>query len=208
MAKLADLNRTLNLVFGPRYRVADRVLPVSIAMTDIERSASALHLIDAMPLGSAIILRHPERGMLAKMAEAAVPLARSRRCRVLIAGDARLALAYGADGVHVPEALLKRELTVRSMRLRPSWIITAAAHNPAALRRAERAGVDGVLLSPVMPTRSHPDRAPLGVHRFRAMCASVDTAVYGLGGLTLKNLIRLKGSGAVGVAGIGLFLGK
>ena len=43
-----------------------------------------------------------------------------------------------------------------------TWLVSAAAHDEASARRAARAGVDLILLSPVFPTNSHPGRPALG----------------------------------------------
>ncbi|MDP7344501.1 MAG: thiamine phosphate synthase [Alphaproteobacteria bacterium] len=93
-----------------------------------------------MPAGGAVILRHygaPGRQDLAR--ELAV-LCRRRRIRLLIGGDARLAYAVGADGLHLPEWQVRRG-PGRWRRWRPpGWIVTAAAHSPASLFRAAGAG--------------------------------------------------------------------
>ena len=205
---LSDLTSSLNFR-GPEAR--GRIfLPRLILMTDDARHPDPLPTIDALPAGSAVIFRHygaPDRTALARKV---VKHAQAREVRVLVAGDPRLAVKVGADGLHLPEALARRGPGVwRAWRaLREGWLITAAAHSPAALRRADAAGADAVLLSPVFPTKSHPGAAPLGSLRFRILCASSRLPVYALGGVTKATARRLKGSGAVGFAGIGFLSGQ
>ena len=88
----------------------------------------------------------------------------------------------------------------------PDWLVTAAAHSPGALYRAERAGADVVLLAPVFPTESHPQTRPLGTLRFSVWCRQSPIPVYALGGVSPVNLRRLKDSGTRGFAGISGFL--
>ena len=204
MANLADMARRLNLRNHPGATEANgehRDLPPLILMTDVHRLADPATAVSALPEGSAVIVRHTDRHELANLARRLRPLCRVHRVRLLIAGEPRLALALGADGIHLSESLL-RSGRGTWRRWRHNRLVTAAAHSPAALALAWRAGVDAALLSPVFGTASHPDAAPLGVLRFAAWCRTSPLPVYALGGVTLRTARRLDASGAVGIAGI------
>ncbi len=220
MMTLSDLTRCLN--FAAPQRPQWIALPRLILMTDGKRLPDPLPAIDALPAGSAVIFRHYDTPGRAALAQEVVNHARARRVRVLVAGDPRLAVKVGADGLHLPEAMAQRGPGAWQ-----TWfpgrggavgedgggggagrLITAAAHSPAALRRAEAAGADAVLLSPVFPSQSHPDTAHLGNLRFRALCAASRLPVYALGGVTKATARRLKDSGAAGLAGIGFLYGQ
>ncbi|MBT3305115.1 MAG: thiamine phosphate synthase [Alphaproteobacteria bacterium] len=204
---LSDLESRLNLTAPVGHR-GGRTLPGLILMTDETRLADPLPTVRALPDGSAVILRHygdPDRAGLAAQLVAAT---RGQSIRVLVAGDARLALRVGAHGLHLSEPMLWHgPKTWRHWR-RPDWLVTAAAHSPQALFRAARAGVDAALVSPVFPTASHPGAPPLGAIRLAAMCRLCPMAVYALGGVSAATARRLKNSGAAGVAGIGAFVKK
>ena len=103
-------------------------------------------------------------------------------------------------GSHLPERAIRRAGAVRWQR---DWLITAAAHSPAALRAAASAGADAALLSPVFATASHPDVRALGPRRFAALAHASPLPVYALGGIDSTRARLLQGSGAVGIAGIG-----
>ncbi|HLB06647.1 MAG TPA: thiamine phosphate synthase [Alphaproteobacteria bacterium] len=191
---LAKLAHRLNLR-GPR-----RDLPALVLMSDEKRPGDVLASAAALPRGAAVILRHygaPERAVLARKLAA---LCRRRHLKLLIAGDARLALRLGASGVHLPEHLAHKG---RRFRLKRSWIVTAAAHGLPGLIRAQRAGADAALLGPVFPSESHPVRKPLGPSRFAALARRAPLPVYALGGIGAHNASRLKASGAIGIAAIG-----
>ncbi len=179
------------------------VLPGLILMTDSRRLPDPLPAITGLPRGSAVILRHYEDAGREVLARRMASLCRARGLRLLIGGDGRLAAAVGADGLHLPDFMVRRGLVLRR---RPGWIITAAAHSPAALRRAARAGADAVLLSPVFVTASHPGVPTLGIQRFARLCRRSPLPVYALGGITAATMPRLAAAGAVGIAGIGCFL--
>ena len=181
-------------------RAAGSALPALILMTDEARLADPLPAARALPAGSAIILRHygvPARAALARRLAA---IARAQALLLLVGEDPALARRVGAAGVHLPERAIGR---AGAVRWRSDWLVTAAAHSPAALRRAAAAGADAALLSPLFATASHPGVPALGPHRFRALAAACPLPVYALGGIDAARARTLRGSGAVGIAGIG-----
>ncbi len=191
---LAEQARSLKLGRG------DRGLPALVLLTDPVRLPDPRALLPHLPAGSAVILRHGDPLARAALAMQLAPLCRRLRLRLLIAGDAALAVRVGAAGVHWPERQIPRG---RWRRPRSLFLVMAAAHGRAALQRAARAGADAALLSPVLPTRSHPGGAVLGVWRFAALVAGAVLPVYALGGIDRRTARRLSGSGAAGIAAIG-----
>ena len=205
MPTLTDLARRLNLCRPAAAASASRLLPPLILMTDADRLPDPAAAVARLPRGSAVILRHygvPGRDALARDL---VALCRGRHIRVLIAADARLARAVGADGLHLPEAMARRGPGIWQRWRRPDWIVTAAAHSRAALFRAARAGADAALLSPVFWTASHPLAPALGPLRFAAWCRSSPLPVYALGGISARTARRLRTGGGAGFAGISGF---
>lgn len=192
--------------FGANAQVARRPdLPSMIAMTDVDRFPDPAAVIPQLAAGSALILRHydsPARRALAKML---APICRHHGIRLLIANDARLALAVDADGLHLSEAFLRQEPQHWQLWCPPHWLITAAAHTPTALRRAAAANVDAALLAPIFPTASHPGQANLGILRLTHWARTSPLPVYALGGVNSSTIRRLKGCPIAGIAGIGGF---
>lgn len=132
---------------------------------------------------------------LARLALRAVQLAHRYEAKVLVNGDVDLAQFVGADGVHFTGAQL------HDCRSRPafSWC-SASCHNRAELQRAGELELDCALLSPVLPTRSHPGAAHLGWEKFAAMVAGTAIPVYALGGLAAEDLPVAQRHGAHGIA--------
>lgn len=203
---LTNLTGSLNFGFGNRRQFDARALPAFILMTDEKRLADPLPVVRSLPENSAVILRHYDFPGREDLAVRLVALGRRRGVRILIAGDARLAHKVGADGLHMPEYLATRGPGRWRAWRRPDWLVTAAAHSPAALFRAVRSGADAALLAPVFQTASHPDSRPLGCLMFAAWCRESPLPVYALGGVSETSQRRLKSSGAAGWAGIGGFL--
>ncbi|NQU57285.1 MAG: thiamine phosphate synthase [Rhodospirillales bacterium] len=174
-------------------------------MTDSIRLPNPLPAIMTLAPGSAVIMRHYDDADRAGLARRLVALCRPRRIAVLIAGDARLALATNADGLHLPEAVLARRPTGARQGLRPAMLLSVAAHGPQALERAAATGADFALLSPVFASKSHPDGSSIGILRFAAWVRNARLPVFALGGLNDQSARRLTGSGAVGWAAIEAF---
>jgi len=92
------------------------------------------------------------------------------------------------------------------MRFRGSQVlVTAAAHDEPAIRRARLAGCDAVLVSTVFASSSPSAGKPLGTVRFAALVRRAGLPVYALGGVDARTAPRLLGSGAAGLAAIGAF---
>lgn len=177
--------------------------PRRILMTDEKRLADPFTALAALTAGDAVILRHYHAPGRAELAGNLLSACRGRGIRLLIGADARLARNIGADGLHLPEAMLRSALPLWRLWRRPGWLVTAAAHSPAALARAARGGVDAALLSPVFATASHSAAAPIGVTRFAAWAGAANIAVYALGGVTRNNYRRLARGGTLGWATTG-----
>jgi thiamine-phosphate pyrophosphorylase len=192
--KLARAARALNAACGRHD------LPALILMTDQTRVPDPVAAARMLPRGSAVILRHPDAKKRASLGRALIEIAHARGLKLLIAGDAKLAAEIGAHGLHLPEARAREAAHWRA--LKPSWLITAAAHSARALTAARIAGADAALLAPVFATASHPEREPLGPLRARLMAARAGLPVYALGGINAETVARLKDADLVGIAAI------
>lgn len=84
------------------------------------------------------------------------------------------------------------------------WL-AASCHNAEELALAAQMGVDFVTLSPLQPTLTHPDAAPLGWDLARELIGACNLPVFLLGGLSPQDSERAWQIGAQGVAGIRAF---
>jgi len=174
------------------------LLPALVLMTDEKRLADPLASARALPKGSAVIVRHTQPRERARLARALAEIARDNSLILLIAGDAALADAVRADGLHLPEARLAEAAHWRA--LRPHWLVTVAAHSATSLRRAAETGAHAAFLAPAFATKSHPDAQPLGPTRVMNMAREAVIPVYALGGITAANAGRLANARIAGIA--------
>jgi 8-oxo-dGTP diphosphatase len=122
-------------------------------------------------------------------------LARAYGAKVLINHDVALAQEVGADGVHLTSTQL------RELKVRPdlNWC-AASCHSVEELRRAEMLGCDFAVLSPVLPTQSHPGAPHLGWEGFAGITEGSAIPVYALGGLKPGDMQTAWRHGAQGIA--------
>ncbi len=115
--------------------------------------------------------------------------------KLLLNADIALAQEIGADGVQLTAA------QVASLNERPDvpWC-GASCHNAEELRRAEALGCDFALLSPVLPTKSHPGEPVLGWEKFAGCAAGAAIPVFALGGLTPVDMQVAWQHGAHGIS--------
>ncbi len=130
-----------------------------------------------------------------QLARETVRRAHAHGARVLVNGSLELARAAGADGVHLDSTAAAR------LAVRPDcdWV-GVSCHDAAELAHAAALGADYALLSPVLPTRTHPGAPTLGWEAFAALAAASPIPVYGLGGLERGDVALAQSHGAHGVA--------
>lgn len=161
-----------------------QTLPDLWLLSDERNDALLERALRRLPRGSGFIYRHyhlaPEE-RVARWFELR-RIARSRAHIVILADSALTAREWGADGLYgAPRALYPTT----------NLLTLAAAHSLHEIGLANRARADAVLLSPVFPTRSHPDAPALGPVRFRLLARHASTPVIALGGMTALTVRRL-----------------
>lgn len=130
-------------------------------------------------------------------AAAAVALCQRHGARVLVNGDAQLAWAVGADGLHLTGEQLK------GLRARPNFpLVAASCHDAAELKRAAEYQLDFAVLGAVKPTASHPGRRGMGWPVVAKLLENCPLPVYAIGGLGRNDLDSARSAGAHGIAAI------
>jgi thiamine-phosphate pyrophosphorylase len=118
---------------------------------------------------------------------------------LLIVNDrADLALAVGADGLHVGQD----DLPARQARalLRPNMILGVSTHDPEQARRAVADGADYVAVGSIFPTTTKPGFQLVGPELIRRVRPEVPVPLVGIGGITAENAAAVLGAGADAVA--------
>lgn len=133
-------------------------------------------------------------------------LVHASRARFIVNDRLDIALAAGADGVHLGQY----DLPVAAARSLspPSFIIGASVGSVEEALAAERDGADYIALSPVFSTPTKDDAGPgHGLEVLREIKAAVKLPVIAIGGVNAGNVTEVVGAGADGVAVISAVLG-
>lgn len=125
----------------------------------------------------------------------ATRICRLHQAKIILNSDIDLALEFALDGVQLSAAQLAR------IDRRPAlpWV-GASCHDETELQRAIALECNYALLSPVLPTATHPDAPALGWQRFAEIACASPIPIFALGGMTNEMLQTAWGYGAHGIA--------
>ena len=154
-----------------------QTLPLLWLLSDARNDAGLEDALRDLPGGSGLVFRHYHLSGDARRArfDELSSLARAHGHWVILSGSAELARDWGADGIYGDPQSIDDAQGLKKL---------ATAHNAEELQRACRIRADGVFLSPVFPTRSHPDGMVLGANGFKELGSQSSVPVIALGGMT------------------------
>lgn len=109
-----------------------------------------------------------------------------------------IALSLNAVGVQLGTGSLP---VSAARRLDATWWIGRSVHDFAEAEAAKAEGADYLLVGPVYPTATHPDRPPLGLDTL-AQIAKLGLPVIAIGGIGPGEARAVQAAGAYGVAAI------
>lgn len=142
--------------------------------------------------------RLPARSLFELAREAAALTARSST-RLLINERFDIAVAAGADGVHLTSTSMPIE-RVRAA-VPPGFIVGVSVHSADEVAAARDSGADYAMLGPVFETLGKGD--PVGLEELARVSRSVEPfPVVGVGGIDASNEASVFEAGAAGVAAI------
>lgn len=129
--------------------------------------------------------------------------------RVILNDRLDIALAAGADGVHLGGESIAFADVIRWCKrgnAPPEFLIGVSCHGLEEALEAERAGASYVFFGPVYDTPSKRSfGSPQGLARLARVCEAVRIPVIAIGGVTEKNATETLSAGAAGIAAIRLF---
>ena len=174
-------------------------------ITDARLSRGRTHLdvVRAAIQGGATVVQYREKGattrLMVEEARGLRELCRGAGVPLIINDRVDVALAVGADGVHLgvhdmPVAIARRLLG-------PGRIIGYSPETLEQIRTSESEGADYLGVGSVFGTATKPDAGPpIGLSGLRAMIAAVSIPVVGIGGINAHNAAQVIQAGADGVA--------
>lgn len=197
--------------------------PVLCLVTDRRRLAARLGLGADQEPGAALCaqireatrsgvswvqVREPDlaAGALTDLVRAILRETAGTGARVLVNDRVDVALAAGADGVHLKASSMPAA-AVRAM-VPPGWLIGQSVHGVEPLARADREALDYLICGAIFATGSKPAGWPvLGISGLRAVIAAAGALpVLAIGGVGPSTAGHVALAGAYGVAAIDAFL--
>jgi thiamine-phosphate pyrophosphorylase len=125
------------------------------------------------------------------------PLCKQREATFIVNDRLDVAMAGGADGVHLGQDDLPLDA---ARRLAPGMIIGVSTHDEAQARRAIAGGADYIGFGPCFPTRTKINPDPVvGLTRLAAVCR-LGAPVVAIGGIALDHLADVVHAGATAAA--------
>ena len=192
------------LEYSKEIRSKDNKLPKVIIIFDDESFDKKKLLKLKIPKKSAFLLRSYETKKRKKIAKQLLNFCKMKKIKLLIGSDIKLAEDINADGIHFPEYMVKKNKInwtyIKNVKSNKKWIITTAAHNIQSLKKAEELNIDAALLSPVFPSKSHPNNKSLGLNKFLKIVKKTKLPIYALGGINIKNVKLLIETDIIGYA--------
>ena len=170
--------------------------PRAWLMTDERLGDRLWEALANLPEGAGgVVFRHYSLGETERLAlgREVAANADARGLMLAVAGSSSLAEELGAQLAHNPESA-------------GSLPLSRAVHDNAEAMAAKSWGASLAFVSPVFPTRSHPDRTALGVDRAWVLAEVAGCPAIALGGMSAKRFETL-GNRFYGYAGIDCWLG-
>lgn len=171
--------------------------------------SSLLRLVEAAVRAGVSLIQLREKNLTAKtlfeLTSGAASITRGSATRLLVNDRADVALAAGADGVHLTANSISASI-IRSI-FGQAFLIGASAHSLDNARAAQESGADFAVFGPVFDTPSKRIYGnPLGLEKLHDAAQALEPfPLLAIGGITLENFQDTLRRGARGIAAIRLF---
>jgi len=183
-----------NIVFK-LYLITDRKL-----ITHYSSLVTAVH--QALKGGvRAVQLRekHLETRELLKMADKMRDLTRQFNASFFINDRFDIAIAVGADGVHLTQNSIPAAAVRKAVKKK--LLIGVSTHSLKEAREAEKGGADFITVGPVYRTPSKLKYGkPIGLDILKKITSKMNIPVFAIGGIKSSNINYIKEAGAYGAA--------
>jgi len=127
---------------------------------------------------------------------------RKKGYKFFLSNNMRLAINLDLDGAYIPS--FNRDLNHLSFSKRKNFLIIGSAHNNREIKLKEKQGVSIIFLSSIFKENKN----YLGINKFKLLSNLTNKKVIALGGISKKNLKKLRLVDSYGFAGISFFQKK
>ena len=124
--------------------------------------------------------------------------------KFFISNNVKLAVNLSLDGVYLPS--FNTSLNIHKINLKKNFMIIGSAHSVSELKIKERQGAQAIFISPLFKTKKNKEF--LNPVKFNLLALKTSKKIIALGGITTKNLNKLRITKSYGFAGISYFKNK
>jgi len=119
--------------------------------------------------------------------------------KIFLSNNIKLAINLNLDGAYIPS--FNRDTDHLSFSLTQNFTIIGSAHNNKEIKIKEKQGVDLLFLSSIFKKNKN----YLGINKFKLLSKLTNKKTIALGGISKKNINKLKLLNCFGFAGISYF---
>jgi thiamine-phosphate pyrophosphorylase len=135
------------------------------------------------------------------LARSLMSVARKWNARLTVHGGVDIAVAAGADGVHLASG---GDVIGARVVLGPNALVGISIHSVAEARSLDPTLVDYAIAGPAFETPSKPGYGPsLGTDGIHAIAGASRVPVIAIGGITPERVVEIIAAGAAGIAVMG-----
>ena len=155
--------------------------------------------IDKQDKKTIIIFRNYDQTIDEKLILTMKNYCKKKKRKFLISNNIKLAIKLNLDGVYIPS--FNKDKKHLSYSVKKNFIILGSAHNIYEMRTKELQNVNTIFLSSIFKKNKN----YLGINKFKLLAKLTNINVVALGGISNKNLKKLKLLNCFGFAGISYF---
>ena len=128
---------------------------------------------------------------------------KKNRNQFFVSNDIKLAIKFGADGVYIPS--FNRTKSFANLAKKNIMVI-GSAHNQREIKEKIEQKCSVIFLSPIFSMEKY--KKFLGLHKFNYLSHNNNINIFALGGITERNINKLKLLNIKGFGGIRMFKKK
>ena len=155
--------------------------------------------IDKLDKNTGIILRNYSSENNLKTIINLKKFCKKKGCKFFLSNNVKLALKLNLDGAYIPS--FNSDMGHLSYSLKNNFLIIGSAHNNKEIKIKEKQLVKIIFLSSIFKKNKN----YLGINKFKLFAKFTKIKVAALGGVSNKNLKKLKLLDCFGFAGISFF---
>jgi thiamine-phosphate pyrophosphorylase len=129
---------------------------------------------------------------------------KKNKIKFFLANDLRLATNLGLDGVYLPS--FNKSLNISKTNMKKKFLIIGSAHTIQEIKNKELQGATAIFIAPLLKTKKN--KKFLNIIKFNLLGQQTRKKIIALGGITDKNLKKVRMTKSYGFAGISYFKGN